>query len=206
KLAGEAEEADQAEILMNALRALTRAAEAREVSASGHGEAVARYAESIGRELMLSPDELTEVLYAARVHDVGKIVIPEEILNKPGSLTEAEYRVTKAHPSVGAQLVAIIADSERAQAYVRHHHERFDGTGYPAELKGEAIPLGSRIISVAEAYLSMTMERPYAPVKSQNEAIAELEALSGVQFDGMLVRLFVLQLKQGKGEKVRKQR
>jgi diguanylate cyclase (GGDEF)-like protein len=201
KLASEAEEADQAEILMNALRALTRAAEAREVSASGHGEAVARYAESIGRELMLSPDELAEVLYAARVHDVGKIVIPEEILNKPGSLTQAEYQVTKAHPAAGAQLVAIIPDSERAQSYVRHHHERFDGTGYPSGLKGEAIPLGARIISVAEAYLSMTMERPYAPVKSQNEAVAELEALSGVQFDGMLVRLFIQQLK---GEKVRK--
>lgn len=206
KLAGEAEEGDQAEILMNALRALTRAAEAREVSASGHGEAVARYAEAIGRELMLSPDELAEVLYAARVHDVGKIVIPEEILNKPGKLTDAEYQATKAHADVSAQLVAIIPDSERAQAYVRHHHERFDGTGYPGGLKGEAIPLGARIISVAEAYLSMTMERPYAKVKSQADAIAELEELSGVQFDGMLVRLFVQQLKSGKSEKSTKAR
>ncbi len=206
KLANEAEEADRAEILMNALRALTRAAEGREVAASGHGEAVARYAESIGRELMLSPDELAEVLYAARVHDVGKIVIPEEILNKPAALTEAEYELTKSHAEVGARLVAIIPDSMRAQSYVRHHHERFDGTGYPARLTGEAIPLGARIISVAEAYLSMTMERPYAKVKTQAEAVAELEELSGVQFDGMLVRLFVQHLKQAQGEKVRKQR
>jgi diguanylate cyclase (GGDEF)-like protein len=206
KLANEAEEADREEIMMNALRALTRAAEAREVSASGHGESVARYAESIGRELMLPPDDLAEVLYAARVHDVGKIVIPEEILNKPASLTEAEYQILKAHAAVGAQLVAIIPDSLRAQSFVRHHHERYDGTGYPSGLKGEAIPLGSRIITVAEAYLSMTMERPYAPVKSKAEAIAELEALSGAQFDGMLVRLFVQQLKQDKVEKVRKER
>ncbi len=206
KLAGEAEEADRSEILMNALRALTRAAEAREVAASGHGEAVARYAESIGRELMLSPDELAEVLYAARVHDVGKIVIPEEILNKPAALTDAEYQLTKSHAAVGAQLVAIIPDSLRAQSYVRHHHERYDGSGYPSGLKGEAIPLGSRIITVAEAYLSMTMERPYAAVKAPAEAIAELEALSGAQFDGLLVRLFVQQLKQDKIEKVRKPR
>jgi diguanylate cyclase (GGDEF)-like protein len=183
--------------LMQALRTLTRAAETREYSA-GHGDAVARYAEAIGHELMLSEDEMTDLVFAARVHDVGKIIIPERILNKPGPLSDDEFALMKKHVLVGAQIVDAIPGRERPRLMVLHHHERFDGSGYPSGLRGEEIPIGSRIIAAAEAYVDMTTERAYAPVKTQEEAIAELEAMSGVQFDGMLVRILIRQLREEK--------
>ncbi|HYN14570.1 MAG TPA: diguanylate cyclase [Terriglobales bacterium] len=186
--------------LMQALRTLTRAAETREYSA-GHGDAVARFAEAIGHELMLPEDEMIDLVFAARVHDVGKIIIPERILNKPGPLSDDEFALMKKHVLVGAQIVDAIPGRERARLMVLHHHERFDGSGYPNGLRGEEIPLGSRIIAAAEAYVDMTTERAYAAVKTQEEAIAELEAMSGVQFDGMLVRILIRQLK---GEKISK--
>jgi len=186
--------------LMQALRTLTRAAETREYSA-GHGDTVARFAEAVGHELMLTEDEMIDLVFAARVHDVGKIIIPERILNKPGPLSDDEFALMRKHVLVGAQIVDAIPGRERARLMVLHHHERFDGSGYPNGLRGEEIPLGSRIISVAEAYVDMTTERAYAAVKSQEEAIAELEAMSGVQFDGMLVRILIRQLR---GEKIPK--
>jgi len=186
--------------LMQGLRTLTRAAETREYSA-GHGDAVARYAEAIGHELMLSEEEMTDLVFAARVHDVGKIIIPERILNKPGPLSDDEFALMKKHALVGAQIVGAIPGRERARLIVLHHHERFDGSGYPSGLRGEEIPLGSRIIAASEAYVDMTTERAYAPVKTQEQAIAELEAMSGVQFDGMLVRILIRQLR---GEKISK--
>ncbi|HSA93015.1 MAG TPA: diguanylate cyclase [Terriglobales bacterium] len=195
QLSAEASEGDRAEVLMNALRTLTRAAESREIAASGHGESVARIAEAIGRELMLKPEDLADLVYAARVHDVGKIVIPERFLNKPDLLNESEYSVVKEHVRLGSQLLELVPGAMRVVRFVRHHHERFDGSGYPDGLKGEEIPLGARIIGVAEAYALMTTERPYAQVRSQQEAIAEMESLSGTQFDGMLVRLLVHHLK-----------
>ncbi len=200
KLGSMAREGGDKQGLMQALRTLTRAAETREFSA-GHGDAVARYAEAIGHELRLTEEEMTDLVFAARVHDVGKIIIPERILNKPGPLSDDEFALMKKHVVVGAEIVEAIPGRERARLMVLHHHERFDGSGYPNGLRGEQIPLGSRIIAVAEAYVDMTTERAYAPVKSQDEAIAELEAMSGIQFDGMLVRLLIRQLK---GEKTAK--
>ncbi|MGC2321036.1 MAG: diguanylate cyclase [Terriglobales bacterium] len=183
--------------LMQGLRTLTRAAETREYSA-GHGDSVARYAEAIGHELRLSEEEMTDLVFAARVHDVGKIIIPERILNKPGPLSDDEFALMKKHVLVGAQIVDAIPGRERARLMVLHHHERFDGAGYPGGLRGEEIPLGSRIIAAAEAYVDMTTERAYAPIKTQEQAIAEMEAMSGTQFDGMLVRILIRQLREEK--------
>ena len=200
KLGGTGEAGGDRQGLMQALRTLTRAAETREYSA-GHGDTVARFAEAIGHELMLTEEEMTDLVFAARVHDVGKIIIPERILNKPGPLTADEFTLMKKHVLVGAQIVDAIPGRERARLMVLHHHERFDGSGYPSGLRGEEIPLGSRIIAVAEAFVDMTTERAYAPLKTQDEAIAELDTMSGVQFDGMLVRILIRQLR---GEKVSK--
>jgi HD-GYP domain-containing protein (c-di-GMP phosphodiesterase class II) len=181
-----------------AVRTLTRAAETREVSA-GHGDAVAKYAETIGHELLLPEEEMADLVFAARVHDVGKIVIPEKVLNKARPLTADEYNLIKQHAEVGAQIVETVPDSERLCEIIRHHHEHFDGSGYPDGLKGEQIPLGARIIAVAEAYHEMISDRPYAAGRSPADAIAELESLSGTQFDGMLVRILIHQLKIEKG-------
>jgi len=186
------------EILKEAIEALCRAAETRELHGGSHGEAVARYVRLVGQELGLEPDELIELTFAARVHDVGKIFLPEKILNKSGRLTEDEYYLVKMHPKVGGEILATIPGSDRCQQWIRHHHEAFDGSGYPDGLQGEQIALGARIIHVADAYVNMTTERPFATALSRDEALAEMEKLSGTEFDGLLVRILGRQLKAEK--------
>jgi HD-GYP domain-containing protein (c-di-GMP phosphodiesterase class II) len=177
------------------IEALTRASELRELHATGHGEQCGHYAAMIARELNLSPQEVQDVTFAARVHDVGKLFISERILNKSGPLSEEEFDVIKTHPRVGAQLLRSIPDSKHLEQAVESHHEAFDGSGYPAGLQGEAIPLWARIVAVTDAYVNMTSDRSFAPAKSHEQAISELEKLSGTRFDGMIVRLFARQLK-----------
>ena len=185
-------------VLKDAVEALCRAAETRELYAMSHGDSVARYAQIMGQELGLGGEELSDLIYAAKVHDVGKIFLPEKILNKPGPLTKDEFYLVKMHPKVGSEILATIPGCERCQDWVEHHHEYFDGTGYPQGLKGEGIPLGARILHVAEAYVNMTTDRPFAPARSSEQAVAEMEKCSGTQFDGMLVRLLSRQLKSEK--------
>jgi HD-GYP domain-containing protein (c-di-GMP phosphodiesterase class II) len=189
------EEPYNVHVLKESIEALNRAAEMREAHNTGHGEAVGRFAEIIGRAMSLPPDEVAELIYAARVHDVGKIFVPERILNKGGPLTEDEFYLVKMHPGVGAEIVATIPNSELVQKAVEHHHEAFDGSGYPANLKGDEIPLWARIISVADAYVNMTTDRAFAPAKNSDEALAELESFSGTRYDGMVVRILTRQLK-----------
>jgi diguanylate cyclase (GGDEF)-like protein len=182
-------------VLREAIEMLTRAAEARELNSSGHGEMVARYSEIIARALGCTPEDIADLAYAARVHDVGKVFVPERTLNKPGTLTDDEFYLLKMHSHVGAQILATLQDSEKLQGAVEHHHECFDGTGYPDGLTGDKIPLWSRIIAIADAYVNMTTERSFAPAKTTEEALAELEKLSGTRYDGMLVRILMRQLR-----------
>ena len=197
--------ADNRESLMDALCALGRAAEGRELHATGVGEAAARDVEILGRELGMGEDELRDVTYAARVHDLGKLIVPEKLLCKPGPLTEDEFYLVKMHPMAGAEIISCIPGSERVQEIVRHHHERFDGGGYPDGLRGEQIPLGSRMLAVVDGYLTMMTDRPFAPRLPQADAMAELQRCSGTQFDGMLVRLFLAQVKGKKRSVASKQ-
>jgi len=132
-----------------------------------------------------------DVVRAARVHDIGKVLVPESILNKAGKLTRDEFRQVQQHAVLGARIAELIPSGVRVAALVRHHHERFDGGGYPDKLRGEKIPLGARIIAVAEAYVQQTSERTYATRKSPVYALAELEALSGTQYDPNVVRAFL---------------
>ncbi|MGA2423527.1 MAG: diguanylate cyclase, partial [Terriglobales bacterium] len=181
--------------MKEAIEALSRAAELREHNAPGHGEQCAHYAGITARGLNLSEQEVEDVTFAARVHDVGKLFIPDQILNKPGALTEDEFAVIKTHPQLGAQVVRAIPETERVAQAIESHHEAFDGSGYPFGLKGENIPLSGRIVAVADAYVNMTSDRSFAPPKTDEQAMVELGNLSGTRFDGMIVRLLARLLK-----------
>ena len=141
---------------------------------------------------------MADLAYAGRVHDVGKIFVAERVLNKSGPLTDDEYQMMKQHAHWGAKIVATIPDSEKLQQAVEHHHEAFDGSGYPAGLRGEQIPLWARILSIADAYVNMTSDRSFAGAKSSPQALAELERMSGTRYDGMLVRILIRELKAEK--------
>ncbi|HXZ42674.1 MAG TPA: diguanylate cyclase [Terriglobales bacterium] len=193
---GEEEEHGQhAEVLRESIEALTRAAELREANGTGHGDLVSRYAQLMARALGLPPEELDDLAYAARVHDVGKVFVPDRILNRNGPLTEDEFYLVKLHPHVGAEILATIPGSEALQKAVEHHHEAFDGSGYPDGLAGEQIPLWARILAVADSYVNMTTERTFAGSRTSEQAFAELERLSGTRYDGLLVRILARELK-----------
>ena len=194
KLCG-GEESSNVDMLREAIESLTHASELRELNGGGHGELVARYCQMMARTLELPPTEIAELTYAARVHDVGKLFIPERILNKPGTLTDGDFEVMKTHSWAGAQIVATIPGSEALQDSIHHHHEFFDGSGYPSGLRGEEIPLWARIMAIADAYVNMTTERSFAPTMTSEQAMTELSRWSGTRYDGMLVRILARELK-----------
>jgi len=162
---------------------------------AGHGDLVARYTEVIARSLGLSHEETADLVYAARVHDVGKIFVPERVLNKPGPLGEDEFLQVKMHAHVGAAIVGTIPHSTMMREAVEHHHQRFDGSGYPDGLRGEQIPLWARIIALADAYANMVTEQSFSAARTPDQALDELSKMSGTGFDGMLVRLLLRGLK-----------
>jgi len=184
--------------LREAVEVLAQAAELREPGSSGHGERCVHYAAIIAKGLNLPPQEVADVTFAARVHDVGKLFIDERILNKSGPLTEDEFFLIKTHPQIGADVLRAIPHIDPVAQAVLAHHEAFDGSGYPFGLCGESIPLFGRILAVVDTYVNMVSERSFAPSKTNEQAIAELEKLSGTRFDGMIVRLFSRLLKAEK--------
>jgi diguanylate cyclase (GGDEF)-like protein len=194
KLSGREDNSDQ-RAMKEAVEALSRAAELREHNAAGHGEQCGHYTGIIARGLNLSAQEVEDLTFAGRVHDLGKLFIPERILNKAGALTEDEFAVIKTHPQVGAEVLRAIPEIERVAQAIESHHEAFDGGGYPFGLKGENIPLYGRIVAVADAYVNMTSDRSFAPPKTDEQAMLELGKLSGTRFDGMIVRLLARLLK-----------
>lgn len=173
------------------LELMVKAMEARDPYTSGHSRRVAEYALSIGRELKLSADHLDEIKRAALLHDVGKIY--EEfapLLRKEGRLSPEERIVMRTHVVRSAELVATAAKLRGSvEAMIRHHHENFDGTGYPDGVGGEEIPIGARIIMIADTLDAMTTDRPYRRAMTFGRALEELEAYAGRQFDPALVRL-----------------
>jgi putative nucleotidyltransferase with HDIG domain len=156
-----------------------------------HTERVSKYAEMIAVAMGLPKAKVLDIKTIGNLHDIGKIVIDLSIIDKPGKLTEKEYEIIKQHPVSGARMLASSHEYNRLSAGVLHHHERYDGKGYPNKLVGENIPLESRIISVADAYDAMTSERSYKDKLTKEEAIAELIMHSGTQFDKIVVEAFV---------------
>ena len=163
----------------------------------GHSERVARYAAHIARLLGLSFPSVDLVRRAAFVHDIGKILIPDSIVQKPGALTPDEREIVRMHPELGARMLARRPAMRDLAPVVLHHHERWDGDGYPAGLAGSAIPIESRVIFVADAFDAMTTERPYGRVLNYREAGAELARCAGRDFDPRVVRAMRLALNGG---------
>ncbi len=173
------------------VEALATAIDAKDPYTHGHSARVADYAIATAREMKMSESELEMMQTAAYLHDVGKIGIPEPILTKPGKLTTEEYEIIKTHPEISARILSPVNFRGEVISIVRHHHERFDGDGYPDRVKGESIPLPARILAVADAYDAMTSERPYRPSMDPENAKAELIRCAGTQFDKEIVQAFL---------------
>ena len=157
----------------------------------GHSERVADLSAKIAEEMGLSKDEVRKVYWAGIIHDVGKIFVPQDIINKPERLTGEEYELIKLHAIKSAEIIKEIEGLEEIANIVRHHHERCDGTGYPDGLKCHEIPLEAKIIAVADAFDAMTSERPYREALTPEEALNEIIKNSGTQFDPQVVQAFV---------------
>lgn len=170
---------------------LADAVEAKDPYTHGHCEMASRYARLVAERLELSPRDQAVVCYAALLHDVGKIGVSDGVLHKPGPLLPEEVELMRAHVRVGADLLRGVPALESLADVVLHHHERYDGTGYPDGLAGEAIPVAARIVSVVDAYCAMITRRSYKEAYSGAEARGELERCSGSQFDPVIVRAFL---------------
>ena len=181
---------------LSTVRILADAIEAKDRRLRGHSEDVARYVTAVATSLGLEPRRREELLFASLLHDIGKIGISERILLKPGPLTREERRVVELHPRIGYRLVEQIPMLDGTSLAVLHHHERWDGDGYPDRLSAEQIPLEARIVGVADAFSAMTADRPYRAGMTFDEACAELERCAGTQFDPEVVRLFVQEIRR----------
>ena len=177
--------------LQDVVRSMVLASEIRDHQTADHSDRVARNCRVVGEFLGLTADDIVALEWAARVHDVGKAAIPREILQKPAPLTESEMKIVKQHCDFGADmLVAASEDLRPIARLVRHHHENWDGTGYPVGLIANEIPLESRIISVIDMYEALTSERPYRPAMEAAAAHTEVVLRSGTKFDPDVVRVF----------------
>ncbi len=169
---------------------LAAAVDAQDPYTDGHSRRVARRAAMVARRMGLPDEQVVKVRAAAAVHDVGKLRVPAEVLNKPGKLTSVEFEIAKRHADAGAEIVACMGAPELT-AIVRHHHERIDGRGYPSGLAGDQVPLGARIIAVADTFDALTSARPYRPASPHKQAIEILRSEAGTQLDPDAVRAFL---------------
>jgi putative nucleotidyltransferase with HDIG domain len=181
----------QKEICEMAVRSILNALDLKDHYTFGHSMRVAFFCQRLGEELKLNPDELYELELAALFHDIGKIGVPDAVLLKPSRLTEEEFLTMKKHPEKSAEILEDFPHFHKIATYAKHHHERYDGRGYPDGLKGEEIPFFSRIILIADTFDAMTSTRTYRNGLDYSIAFQELKDYAGTQFDKMLVEKFV---------------
>ena len=186
------------------IEGLVSALEAKDKYTSGHSRRVTEYALLLARALKLTPNELEKIEWAGLLHDIGKIGIRLESLNKPGKITKQEHEMFKDHTTMAKQIIEQIHFLKDIVPVVYHHHEYWDGTGYPSGIKGDQIPLGARILTIADSYDAMTSDRPYRKALEQKEAVKELRRCEGTQFDASLVEIFVKELELNEKEVERK--
>jgi hypothetical protein len=187
-------------VYFDTIQALATAIEAKDPYTRGHSDRVAKYAHLIANEMNLSEDFLNNLNCAALLHDIGKIGVPEEILNKPGKLSEDEFEKIKIHPGLGASIVEKIDFMVNSSLFIRFHHERQNGTGYPEGLTSKEIPLGAAILSVADAYDALTSDRPYRKARKPEDALSEIEKNSGLQFKPEVVQALISVLEKEMGK------
>jgi hypothetical protein len=190
---------DMRQDYLSTISALITAVEAKDPYTRGHSESVRRYTVAVAKALGLPGDVTERLEYASLLHDVGKIGVAEAILRKPGRLTEEEYLEIKAHPAISGSILENLRLLGQEAGTVRYHHEWFNGRGYPDGLSGERIPLGARIIAVADAFDAMTSDRPYRRTLSREEATGELKRCAGTQFDPKVVEGMLAVLRQEGG-------
>jgi len=176
--------------ILQSLLGLANALEAKDEYTRGHSDRVATLARRLALAVGLGAREAVTIAHSGLLHDLGKIAVPERILRKPGALTEEELAIMRRHPLTGAQIVAPLEFFADGALIVRHHHERQDGSGYPDGLAGEAIPIGARIVAIADVYDALTSERPYRSASTHDEAHEQMLAEADRTLDGRLLGVF----------------
>ena len=184
------------EVCEQAIRTLLHALDAKDHYTYGHCMRVAHFSLLLGKEINLEGEDLYQLEVAALFHDIGKIGTPDAILRKPSRLEEEEFLIMKEHPSLSGEILSSFTEFKDAAKFARHHHERYDGRGYPDRLKGDEIPLFSRVILIADTFDAMTSTRPYRKGLPYEVAFNELVEFSGSQFDPSLVKHFINALKK----------
>jgi putative methionine-R-sulfoxide reductase with GAF domain len=182
---------------LDTIKILSETIDAKDPYTSGHSQRVSRYAVMAATSLSLSPLKLQAIEYAGLLHDVGKVAIDEMILRKPSQLTPQEWSKMLTHPRVGATIIADIPFLKEVKTYVLYHHERYDGTGYPDRLRGESIPMGARLLAVADSFDTMTTDRPYRKALTIDFALEELLTCAGSQFCPAAVNAFLSGFNRG---------
>src|SRR4029077_19166292 len=181
--------------VLDTVTSLAFAIDAKDHYTQGHSQKVSAYAALIAEAMNMSDAEIEEIRLGAVLHDIGKVGIPENILNKSGPLNPEEWETMKSHVTFGAKILEPLTPLARIREMVLHHHEFFDGSGYPDAMAGETIPLGARIIAVADAYDTITSDRTYKKARAAAEALVELERCADAQFDAKVVAAFVRTMK-----------
>lgn len=179
-----------ANITMQTIETLSNAIDAKDHYTEGHSIRVSEYSVEIAKQMGIEGDELEYIKYSSLLHDVGKISVPDKVLNKPARLSEEEFGEMKTHTTAGGDILSMISTIPGIANSALYHHEKYDGTGYPRGLAGEEIPTSARIIALADAYDAMTTDRVYRKRLSQDEVIKEIKNASGTQFDPKVVKAF----------------
>lgn len=179
------------DLFMKLILVMVNSLDAKSPWTKGHSERVSMYAEQIAKQMLIDEDEIKDIKLAGLLHDIGKIGTYDYLLDKPGKLTREEFDIVKKHPDQGADILKEIKQLRDIIPYIKYHHEKLDGNGYPHKLKGDTIPLGAKILHVADSFDSMTSDRPYRPAPGIKYALSEMEKYKGTQFDPHVIDAFL---------------